>query len=293
MMALRRWLIAEYDWTGLSKRLYLSKAWEFGLLLAVAAAVVVVFALFHGPVVTDRVELNTFAPVAWVEAGDWGMACVLGLLLLSNVYRMHRHLMGPPGERRIPWRFYLRELQTLIVHGLTQKRWRDCTGKTPWLKHFLLVAGYLTMLVLVVFLLRWFQTDEVYPFWHPTRLLGYLATAAILYVSADAMIGRLRKRTPLHRHSHTTDWLFLVLLFATALTGILVHVFRLSGLPLATYSTYVLHLAIAVAMLVVEVPFGKWSHLAYRPIVMYLVKVRERAAAAAAAPTAVELPGAV
>lgn len=283
MMAMRRYLIASYDWTGLSKRLYLSKAWEFGMLGAAGFVVLALFYFFHGPIVTDRVALNTFAPVAWVELGDWVLALVLGLLLLSNVYRMHRLVMGGSHVPAIPLSLYAEELWTLVVHGLTQRRWRDCEGPTQWLKHLLLVAAYLTMLTLVVFFLRWFQTDAIRPFWHPTRLLGYFATAAILYVVGDAMVSRLRRREEIHKHSHPTDWMFLLLLFATALTGILVHAFRLAGWPLSTYSTYAIHLAVAVSMLVVEVPFGKWSHLAYRPIAIYLTNVRHRAEQRAAA----------
>ena len=30
-------------------------------------------------------------------------------------------------------------------------------------------------------------------------------------------------------------------------------------------------------MLVLEVPFGKWSHLAYRPVAIYLLRVQEKA----------------
>jgi hypothetical protein len=30
-------------------------------------------------------------------------------------------------------------------------------------------------------------------------------------------------------------------------------------------------------MLVLEVPFGKWSHLAYRPMAMYFQAVKEKA----------------
>ena len=71
--------------------------------------------------------------------------------------------------------------------------------------------------------------------------------------------------------------MFPVLLFLTTVTGILVHIFRYMGLPLATYYTYAIHLVIAVAMLVVEVPFGKWAHLLYRPLAVYFQKVRERA----------------
>jgi quinone-modifying oxidoreductase subunit QmoC len=59
------------------------------------------------------------------------------------------------------------------------------------------------------------------------------------------------------------------MLFLTTLTGILVHIFRISGMVPQTYYTFVIHLAILVPMLVVEVPFSKWSHLAYRPFATY------------------------
>lgn len=276
MMSARRWLTAELDWTGLSRRLYLSKAWELGMLAGVGLLVVVLFYFFHGPMVTDRVELNTFAPVVWIELGDWILAAGLGGLLLSNAFRMHRFIMGDL-EHRPPLSLYLSELKTLLVHAATQKRWRECEGPTRWLRHFLLVTAYMTILILVVVFLRWFQTDEVRSFWHPTRLLGYYATAVLLYITADAMISRARKREAIHQHSHLSDWMFLILLFLTALTGILVHLFRISGWPLSTYYIYVIHLAIAVAMLVVEVPFGKWAHLLYRPLAIYLNTVKAKA----------------
>jgi hypothetical protein len=277
MMAARRYLTTQYDWTGLSKRLYLSKAWEFGMLLAIGLFVAVLFYLFHGPVVTDHVALNTFAPAEWVEIGDWAMAALLSVLLLSNAYRLYRFVMRDTNGPRIPPSLYLKELATLFVHGLTQKRWKECESATRWWKHFLLVSAYITMFTLVVVFLRWFQTDEIRPLWHPTRLLGYYATAVLLYVTAEAMISRRRKQEEIHKYSHATDWMFLAFLFLTALTGILVHAFRLGGFALATYYMYVIHLAIAVPMLVVEVPFGKWAHLLYRPLVIYLMKVKERA----------------
>ena len=282
MMAMRRYLTSQYDWTGLSKRLYVSKAWEIGMLLAVALLVAALFCFFHGPIVTDQVELNTFAPAAWVELGDWIMAVVLSFLLLSNAFCMYRHVMRDVEGVRISPALYLQELSTLIVHGLTQKRWSECETSTRWVKHLLLVFGYVTMFLLVVVFLRWFQTDEIRAFWHPTRLLGYLATAVLLYVTADAIISRFRKSEEIHKHSHPTDWMFLILLFLTALTGIVVHILRLGGLPLPTYYMYVVHLMVAVPMLVVEVPFGKWAHLAYRPLVIYLMRVKERAREAAA-----------
>jgi hypothetical protein len=60
-----------------------------------------------------------------------------------------------------------------------------------------------------------------------------------------------------------------------------VHTFRYLDLPLATYYTYTIHLAILTPMLVLEVPFGKWSHLAYRPFAVYFQAVKEKALARA------------
>jgi heterodisulfide reductase subunit C/quinone-modifying oxidoreductase subunit QmoC len=87
----------------------------------------------------------------------------------------------------------------------------------------------------------------------------------------------------MHRFSELSDWLFPVLLFLTGLTGILLHVFRLLNQPMATYVTYMVHLAVAVPMLVVEVPFGKWAHLLYRPLAIYVAGVKAAAAREAAA----------
>ncbi len=283
MMAARRYLTSQYDWTGLSKKLYISKVWEVGAVLVVALIVVALFYFLHGPMLTELteeggVQLNVFAPAKWVEVGDWSMAVILSFFLLTNAYRMYRSILGGEKGLKIPLSIYVKEFKTLVLHGLTQIRWQECgESSLRWIKHLLLVSAYGTMFILVVVFLRWFQTDEIYPFYHPQRLLGYYATFVLLYVTADFMIGRLRKRDEIHKHSHPTDWIFLILLFLTTLTGILVHVFRILGLPFSTYYMFVIHLAVAVPMLVIEVPFGKWAHLGYRPLAIYLTTVIEKA----------------
>ena len=164
MMAARRYLAGLYDWTGLGKKFYASPAWEIGAIGLVGLFVVALFALFHGPVVTDHVELNTFAPVKWVEIGDWILGGILATLLLSNGWRMYRWVTGSWKGVRIPASMFLRKAPAFFEHFATQKKWRECEGpKTRWLKHFLLVTGYVTMMALVIVFLRWFQTDEIVP----------------------------------------------------------------------------------------------------------------------------------
>jgi hypothetical protein len=147
-----------------------------------------------------------------------------------------------------------------------------------WRKHFFLVTGYGTIFLLVFVFLRWFQTEEIHPVWHPTRLLGYYATFALLYITGDLMVSRWKKAATMHKHSHFSDWLFLILLFLTALTGIMLHALRITGFPMSTYAMFTIHMAVAVPMLVVEVPFGKWAHIAYRPLALYFNAVKARAA---------------
>ena len=278
MMAARRYLTTRYDWTGLGRRFYTSASWEITAVFLVGLFVVALFSLFHGPVVTDRVALNTFAPVEWVEIGDWIVGGTLGLILLTNASRMFRFVMRPEKGRKIPLSLLVGELRTFAANLALQKKWRECEGsRTRWLKHLLLVSGYATMIVLVEIFLRHFQTDEIHPVYHPTRLFGYYATAVLLYVTADFLIERVRRRSPIHKFTAASDWIFLILLFLAALTGILVHGFRLAGLPLATYATYVIHLAVVASFLIVQVPYGKWAHMLYRPLAVYLAAVKQKA----------------
>jgi len=273
MMAARRWLTAQYDWTGLARRFYLSEAWEIGALIAVSLGIIVLFCLFHGPVVTDRVSVNSFAPVKWIEIGDLAMAAILSAFLLSNAFRMYRFIMR---DTKVPFWLYITEAQAFVLNFLTQKRWRQCgEDRRRWLKHFLLVSGYLTMMTLVIVFIRWFQVDNSN--WHFTSIFGYYATGVLLAITIEMFRSRLKKEESIHRYSEFSDWLFLILLFLTTLTGIIMHAVRLAGWPMGTYVVYVIHLAVAVPMLIIEVPFGKWSHLFYRPLAIFLATVKEKA----------------
>jgi len=273
MMATRRWLTTQYDWTGLAKRLYLSEAWEFGALAAVALVVILLFVFGHGPIITDHVSVNSFVPVLWIEIGDLTMAAILTAFLLSNAFRMYRFIMR---DTRVPFWLYVTEAKSFVLHFTTQKRWRECgEDRSRWLKHFILVTGYLTMMTLIIVFIRWFQVDDTS--WHFTSIFGYYATGVLLYITIEMFRSRLKKQETIHRFSELSDWLFLILLFFTTLTGILMHVVRIAGWPMGTYVMYVIHLAIAVPMLVIEVPFGKWSHLFYRPLAIFLSTVKEKA----------------
>jgi ferredoxin len=297
MMGLRRYLTSMYDWTGISRLFYTSKVFEVSAILLVAALVGLGFYFFHGPMLTDRVALNVFAPNTTIEILDLIMLAVLSFFLLTNAYRLFKAIMGDPDQypalsfaekqqvqnrllRGVPLAIYIREAKEFVLQFFTQKKFAACGTRSQniqWINHLLIMTGYSIVFALVVIGIRWFQRDEIYPLWHPIRVLGYYATFAILYGTTIAIWGRIKKSKTVYEHSHSSDWAFLILLWLTTFTGILIHAGRLLELPLTTYAIYVIHMMIAVPMLVIEVPFAKWTHQLYRPLVLYLMKVKQRA----------------
>jgi len=80
MMTLRRYLTANYDWTGLAKKLYTSKAWEFAAIFLLAGIVLLVWALLPGlglPTTSDGMSFNELAPAKIVHFIDLVIAIIL------------------------------------------------------------------------------------------------------------------------------------------------------------------------------------------------------------------------
>ncbi len=288
MMAIRRYLTSVYDWTGFSRKFYMSEKFEIFAVVFVGLLVGLAMYFFQAPNPNmEHAHLNSIWPAHTLEIADMVMGTILAFLLLSNTYRCVTFILGDL-KSKIPLGLYIKQIKELIIHFLTQKKFKECSDRMQWYVHLLIMTGYSTIFLLVVVFLAggihiiglssekiMFQRDVIYPIFHPIRLLGYYGTFAIFYGATYAMIGRIKKVKAPYKYSHSTDWMFLILLQLTTLTGIIVHFTRLLDLPMPTYIIYALHLMVAVPMLVLEVPFAKWAHLAFRPVAIFLTKVKE------------------
>ncbi|MFH0916268.1 MAG: 4Fe-4S dicluster domain-containing protein [bacterium] len=280
MMSLRRWLTSRYDFTGISRLFYRSGKLELIIIIAAALLTGLGFVLwgmskgsiqsYDGP--------NAFLPHASIHWFDWGLAGVLLALLLTNCARMWWFTIGRDRDIHVPFTLYIRKAFLLPLHFFTQKRYAKCERKRPWLIHLALMLSYVIMLVLIMFFLGFMQGGPAID-WR-VHVFGYIATVGLLGTTIFALHGRLRKTETQYKHSHETDWIFLVLLIFVAFTGILQHIMHRTGLDVAANVVYVVHLMGVVPMLGLEVPFSKWSHLAYRPLAMYFADVRAEALSA-------------
>jgi hypothetical protein len=289
MMAMRRFLTSRYDWTGFAKKFYTSEIFEVVAVIIVGLIIGALLYFFRADTPNmEHAHLNSVWPAPALEIADLIMAAVLTFFLLTNTWRCFSFVMGDL-RNKIPLELYISQFKEFIIHFITQKKFGSCTDKTQWIVHLLIMTGYSSVFMLVVIFLAggihviglsWdkiaFQRDVIYPFFHPVRLLGYYATFAILYGTTYALIGRIRKSKAPYKNSHGTDWMFLILLQLTTLTGIFVHFGRLLDWPLTTYIIYAIHLMVAVPMLVLEVPFAKWAHLMFRPVVLFAESVKQK-----------------
>lgn len=288
MMTMRRYLTSIYDWTGISKVLYTKKHWELIAIFGFSLLIVLFFTIFiplsplvysspqnfinedGGVMINSMVEgISGGQFVRIIEYGDIAMALLVGLLLISNILNMWRKVILNRSDRRVPVLSYVKEAYKLIFHFVAQPKFSKCDDKKYWGGHFLMMSGYTIMFIMIVALLPKFQVEAIHPWYHWQRVLGYYATFGILVFLVSVTVKRLTRKDTKEKYSHLSDWMFIILLFLTTVSGILIHIFRLTGLPVATYYSYVFHLAVLVPMILVEVPFSKWSHLAYRPFAVY------------------------
>jgi len=274
MMSIRRYLTIKYDWTGISRALYLNSKILLSAILSLSILTGIIIYFLHGPVMTDKVALALFAPIEIVETGGRLIFASLAAILLVNIYRMYR--MTTSLKIKLPLKTYLKEfLKTLTPNFLTQKLFGYCNDRKYWLIHLLIFYGYLASLILFEVLLIFTHTNDPFLFVSPLSLLGLFSVFAITYGGLEAIRGRVKKSKPIWKYSHPTDWMFIVLLVLICITGIFTGIFRSIGWALPTYVIFSIHLSIVVPFLVLGVPFTKWSHIAYRPLALYFAKLNE------------------
>jgi ferredoxin len=281
MITLRRFLSAQYEWTGIGAKLLTSRVWYLGSLSLVAVLTLLLIVVYHlwyvGMAAKDFASTpfgleHMFPMMTYYTAT---VVLLPLLLLLSRVVHIWRLTMA---EESIRWSAYLHEAWVYVYESVAQPLMRKCPEHRRWFGHEALAVGTVTMLAIKVFGLRWFQTDKIYRFYNPQRWVGYLAAGLILYGISGILVGRFRAKQEIYKETHFHDLVFPILITSTAISGLAAHILRYAGFGLACHYVYALHVIIATPMLVIEMSFGRWAHMVYRPLALYFLAVKERAA---------------
>jgi len=159
-------------------------------------------------------------------------------------FTLGRDTVGGNRTGRLPLSAYAKGFYLFPLHFMTQKRYAQCKRKRPWAVHLAIMLSYLTMLILIMFFLKRMWAGPAID-WR-VHVFGYLASAGIVIRDHLGASRRIKKVEEHYKHSHESDWMFLILLMIVALTGVLQHILHRSGADVAANVSYVVHLMAVV-----------------------------------------------
>lgn len=291
MAAARRYAVASYDRTGLARILYTKPVAGTVLAVAIAAFFAAFLLVGRGPQNTEEMEFFTFIPDNTVHWTGIAVMVLMALAGLAGVVTMVRGVArrdgvtlrslvdGKAGLARTGRALW----SSLGVESLGQTRYRrDCKDDEPveplyrrrWLIHAMAIWGFLGLMVatgldwgLAVVGVK--ETGTAIPIWYPSRLIGTIAGLMLIYGVAWFMINRATKYNRASSQSTGSDWLLLVLLMITAVTGFVIEVaLYMSSPPAWGYWVFLFHVAVALELMLL-LPFTKFAHAIYRPVALF------------------------
>lgn len=291
MATARRYAIASYDRTHLARTMYTRPA----VGTAIAVGVAVFFAAFmyaaRGPRSTETLELFEFIPeplIHWTGIAVMALMVLAGVVgVLTMVTRIGRHegvtprslLVGGPALGRA-----VRAAWSAVgIESIGQRRYReDCKDDMPvepwyrrrWFIHAMAIWGFLGLLAATMIdygldIIGVKETGTPIPIWYPSRLIGTIAGIMLVYGVVMFMINRATRYNRAATKSTASDWLLLVLLLITGLTGFVIEVALYTpSVPVWGYWFFLFHVAVAMELMLL-LPFTKFAHAIYRPVALF------------------------
>jgi nitrate reductase gamma subunit/ferredoxin len=286
MDAARRYFIAHWDWTTLSRRLYASPKFTAVVMGVLALFFGVLFLATGGRWETRRPALFEFMDVELLHYAGIIVMVMVGLVLALNVGNMARHVIRnlprPPRSGAALWvRDAMGATRDTLDELMRQNRFQECREepgeeRVPWyltrrVVHLSIMWGFLGLLGATTLDLLFKEPGSHVPLYYPMRLLGTVSGVVLLYGTSVALwLRMMRKGGPSFERSMLSDWLLLWLLWATTVSGFVVEV--AVYLPRGTFSGYLVflvHVILAMELLLL-LPFTKFSHAIYRPVALWI-----------------------
>jgi hypothetical protein len=152
-------------------------------------------------------------------------------------------------------------------------RMGECEDFQQWLSHFLIMWGFIGLGVTTALDGIVNFSAAPLPIISPVRLLGNI-TGIMFAAGLTLSIARRIFNPQVRTKSQAQDWVFLISLYGTALTGFAVQIFADTGNVTGTWLSYPTHLAF-IAFVLISAPWTKFIHALWRP--SWIVETRLRA----------------
>lgn len=277
MSALRRYSIAQYEPTGLTRQLFKNNV--FAVLFTVILAVILgIFLLTMKPEYETARWLFRILPFAVIH--DIGMLIFIltGISMLAGIIKMNVRLSKGADKANIKNKPG-QAVKSVINELFTLKRYQDCDKEEdsfweskpfylkPWFLHWSVMWGFLGLLLATV--LDFILKDPATTIWWPSRILGTIAGLLLMYGTSILAGYRLKKVTKTYSATRLADWTFLLFLWVAGLTGFWLEIsVAFHSDIILNHIVFLIHTIIAME-LVLLFAFSKFAHAVYRPMALY------------------------
>lgn len=161
---------------------------------------------------------------------------------------------------------------------LTHQNFRKCEltkgRNTSHLLVFYSFVGLAATTTIALVYLYGFHTESPYPLYHPVKIIGNPSAIALLLGIILVIANRLRNAEKAGIGGYY-DWLFIGVVAAIVLTGILSELTRLGDVAALAYPIYFIHL-VFIFFLFAYAPYSKMAHMVYRTTAMVYAKLSGR-----------------
>jgi len=227
------------------------------------------------------ISYGKFIPHIYIEVIYLTVSAFAAFVLARGIYRYWKNMMAAVGDIR--WRTLLKGalLSTIIstiVEILLHRRFRKCgVAKDRYLSHLLVFYGFIGLAIAAgwgVFYLYVLHREPPYPLTDPMKWLANLSALALLIGITLVVRSRVKNRERASAGSYF-DWLFISIVYAIVVTGIVAQFTRIADIEVLAYPTYFIHLVV-VFFLFAYAPYSKMAHMVYRTVALVFTKHVEK-----------------
>ena len=236
-------------------------------------AIAAIFLFYNPAMDRAKVDFLSFISLENIHVAGIAIVAFIGVAFLANIWIMYRAMRrGPHGAAFSMSNVKASSMKALREVAL-QERFGECEdNKFRRWAHLAVSWGFVGMFVATCIILAVDYKWIPLPRW-VSLAIGSASGAATLFGLGYYVYLRLARRSEYSKRSHQTDWVFLMLLVLSVVSGYVMVAFRFMHMPMAAYGAFAFHL-VFVFDLLVSLPFTKFAHIVYRPVALWLAGVK-------------------
>ncbi len=254
------------------------------LLFAIPVAIFLVILGAIGHLDLTAISLNENGVIAFPEfipdiyvdmimVPTAGFAALVFLLAITKYWSAMAASAGGAGGGDI-----VNSITGTLIDIFSHKKFSACgVAKDRKVSHLLVFYSFIGLAIttsLGVFYVYGLKWEMPYPQTNILKLIGNASAIGLLVGMTYMITNRMKNQAKAGLGSYF-DWLLIVIIFGTCVTGILAEVIRLAKLPVPAYITYFAHL-VFIFVLFAYAPFSKMAHMVYRTTAMVFARHIQR-----------------